>query len=100
MCTNFGRSRELLEALVVVVNGDGKNFFRVVLTDDIVVEFSEKLLGLGNREVGWGDLLLFVEFFFEDAFANVDAPVADVDTGTGDQLFDFCVTFTAEGTHR
>jgi hypothetical protein len=72
----------------------------VVLTDDIVVEFSEKLLGLGNREVGWGDFLLFVELFFEDAFANVDAPIADVDAGTGDQLFDFCVTFTAEGTHR
>jgi hypothetical protein len=97
---HLGRGRELLESLVVVVHRDGEHFLGVLLPDHILIELGEKVFGLGNGELGGDFLLLFVELFFEDAAADIDAPVTDVDPGTGDEFFDFSVALSAEGTHR
>ena len=94
----------LAQALVVIVNSDGEDFFRVLLSDDEVVEVLEKFRWCWNSVfeqageiLGW--LRLPGEFFAEDGRTDVDALITDVDAGTGDELFDLRVTFATEGTH-
>jgi hypothetical protein len=43
---------------------------------------------------------IFIQFLVENAFANVDAAIADVNTGTGDEFAHLGVAFATEGTHR
>jgi hypothetical protein len=45
---------------------------------------------------GWVRL---VEFFFEDIAANIDAFVADINAGAGDEFFYLGVALSAEGAH-
>jgi hypothetical protein len=72
----------------------------VLLPDHILIELGKEVFGLRHGELG-GDFLLFLmELFFEDAAADVDATVTDVNSGTGDKFFDFSVALSAEGTHR
>ena len=84
-----------LHPLVVVVDGDREDLLRVVLTDDVVVQELEDLTRLGQlveaQLGGLGELLL------DDLVAEVDALVADVDPGTGDQLLDLLLRLAAEG---
>jgi hypothetical protein len=39
------------------------------------------------------------EFFVENRDTEIDAFIANVYAGTSDELFDFGVSFSAEGTH-
>ena len=43
---------------------------------------------------------VFPNFTVQDVRAKGDAVVTDVDPGTGDQFFDLCVAFAAEGAER
>ena len=83
-----------LDPLVVVVDGDRQDLLGVLLADDVVVQEVEDLTGLGQlleRELrGLGELL------GDDVVAEVDALVADVDAGAGDQLLDLLLGLAAE----
>src|SRR5262249_52806052 len=83
-----------LDALVVVVDGHGQDPLGVVLADDVVVQELEDLTRLGQlveaQLGGLGQLLL------DDLVAQVDALVADVHAGPGDQLLDLLLGLAAE----
>src|SRR6478609_3984929 len=83
-----------LDALVVVVDGDGEGLLRDVLPDDVVLEEVEDLARL--RQVVEAQLAALGELFLDDLVAQVDALVADVDTGTGDELLDLLLALSAE----
>ena len=83
-----------LDALVVVVDGDRQDLLGLVLADDVVVQELVDLTGLGQlveaQLGGLGQLLL------DDLVAEVDALVADVDAGAGDELLDLLLRLAAE----
>src|SRR5205823_3577966 len=87
-----------LYPLVVVVDGDGEGAFGLLLADDVVVEELVDLLR--PRQVveievrGSGELLV------DDLVTEVDALVADVDAGAGDQLLDLPLTLAAEAAEQ
>jgi hypothetical protein len=68
----------------VVVDGHRKDLLGVLLSDDVVVQEGEDLLGLGKvLETELGGL---VPLLGDDVVTEVDALVADVDPGPGNQL--------------
>lgn len=81
---------------MVVVDRDGERTLRRVLTDDVLVEERGDLTRLGqlceDREGRLTELLL------DDLVAQLDALVADVHAGTGDELLDLLLGLAAEGT--
>jgi hypothetical protein len=84
-----------LDPLVMVVHGDGQDLLRLLLSNDVFVEERVDLCRLGELVElelgGLGELLL------DDLVAQVDALVADVDAGAGDQLLHLLLTLPAEG---
>jgi hypothetical protein len=89
----------------MVVNGDGEHFFGVLLADDEFIEFGQDRRRVGDLEAGFfrGSFAFrgcATEFLFKDVLADVDALVADIDAGAGDQFFDLGVALSAERTHR
>ena len=87
-----------LQALVVVVDRDGERLLGLVLADHIGVEELADLHRLG--QLFPADLLLARELLFDDLVTEVDALVADVDTGTGDQLLDLALRLATEGAFQ
>src|SRR6266567_5632411 len=83
-----------LHALVVVVDGDRQDLLGLLLPDDVVVQVLVDLTGLG--EVVELDLGALRELLFDDLVAEIDALVADVHTGTGDELLDLLLALPAE----
>src|SRR5581483_5398613 len=87
-----------LHALVVVVDRDGEGALGLFLADDVVVEELVDLLRPRQRvevEVrGSGELLV------DDLVTEVDAFVADVDAGAGDQLLDLPLALAAEAAEK
>src|SRR5262249_50834490 len=84
-----------LHALVVVVDRDGQRLLRVVLADHVPVEELVDLARLGQLvEL---DVGAFGELFLDDLVAQVDALVADVHAGAGDELLDLLLALPAEG---
>ena len=83
-----------LDPLVVVVDGDRQDLLGLLLADDVVVQELVDLTGLGQlveaQLAGLGQLLL------DDLVAEVDALVADVDAGAGDELLDLLLRLAAE----
>ena len=85
-------------ALVVVVDRDGERALRLLLGDDVVVEDGVDVLR--PREVvevercGGGELLV------DDLVAEIDALVADVDAGPGDELLHLPLTLAAEAAEQ
>ena len=84
-----------LDPLVVVVDGDGQHLLGLVLADHVLVEEAEDLGGLRQlvelQLGGLGELLL------DDLVAQVDALVADVHAGAGDELLHLLLALPAEG---
>jgi hypothetical protein len=82
----------------VVVDSYGEGALRAVLADDVLVEDVVDLPGL--REVlelegrGCGEL------FIDDLVTEVDALVADIDAGAGDQLLDLALRLPAEAAEE
>ena len=90
--------RAHLHALVVVVDGDGERALRGLLADHVLVQ-QRVDLGRARKVVevevsGSGELLV------DDLVAEVDAFVADVDPGAGDQLLDLTLALAAEAAEK
>ena len=89
------------DALVVIVDRDGEDLLRVILADDVADRAARRIsTGFGTRSVRAVASRVLVQFLVEDAFADIDARVADIDARAGDEFLDFRVAFAAEGAHR
>ncbi len=87
-----------LDALVVVVDGDRERPLRLVLGDDVVVEARVDLLRTRERlEI---EMRGSRELLVDDLVTEIDALVADVDAGTGDQLLDLALALAAKGAQQ
>ena len=84
-----------LDALVVVVDRHAHGALGSLLADDVLVEEVEDLLGLGQLERNSGARV--AQLLVDDLIAQLDALVADVDTGPGDELLDLLLALAAEG---
>ena len=83
-----------LHPLVVVVDRDREDLLRLLLTDDVVVQVLVDLTRLG--ELVELDLGALRQLLLDDLVAEIDALVADVDAGAGDQLLDLLLALAAE----
>ena len=83
-----------LDALVVVVDGDGQRPLGGVLADDVALEEIADLDGLG--QLVEFDVVGVGEFLFDDLVAEVDAFVADIYAGARNELLDLLLTLSAE----
>ena len=77
----------------MVVNRDREDLLGVFLTDDKVVEMLEEFGRRGDsvfKETGdfIGRFRLSGEFFSQNGGADINALVADVDAGAGDEFLD------------
>ena len=84
----------------MIVHCDSWRLLCLLLSDHILIQISKKVLGFRHTEFGLDFLFLLMQLLFEDTATHVDATVTNVDPGTGDQFFDFCMALSAEGTHR
>jgi hypothetical protein len=83
----------------MIVNGDGQRLLRDVLPNDVLVEGMANVDRLRHADSGRLASSVLVQLLVEDAFADVDATVANVDARTGDEFAHLCVAFAAEGAH-
>ena len=83
----------------MVVHGHRKHLFGAVLTDDMLVQRTADLHRLGHAQGVGLFAFLLAQFFVEDAFAHIDAAVADVDAGSRDEFAHLRVAFSAKTTH-
>src|SRR6266511_3535905 len=87
--------RAHLDPLVVDVHGHRQDLLGLLLADDVVVQEGVDLDRLGELiEFQLGGL---GELFLDDLVAEIDALVADVDAGSGDQLLDLLLGLPTEG---
>jgi hypothetical protein len=87
-----------LHALVVVVDRHRERALGLLLADDVLVEHPIDLARLGevlDVERGRGGQLLV-----DDLVAEIDALVADVDAGAGDELLDLPLRLAAEAAEQ
>src|SRR5215213_195933 len=84
----------------MIVDRDRERLFRHILPDHILVERTPDLDRIRDPNVGGLAPRVLVQLFIEDALADVDATVANVNAGTGDQLPHLRVAFATEGAHR
>jgi hypothetical protein len=80
----------------VVVNRDREGLLGRFLPDDVGVEELVNLLRLG--QVIPLELRGLGELFLDDLVAQIDALVADVHAGAGDELLDLLLRLAAERT--
>ncbi len=78
----------------MVVDRDRQHALGLLLADHVLVEEGVDLLR--GRQLGEGDLFGGGELLFDDLVAEVDALVADVDAGSGDELLDLLLRLPAE----
>ena len=85
-----------VDPLVVVVDRDRQRFLGALLPDHILVEDVIDLFGL--RDVPQPQVLIdvLVELFFDDLVAELDALIANVNAGTGDQFANLLLRLAAE----
>jgi hypothetical protein len=83
-----------LDPLVVVVHGHGQDLLGAVLADHVLVEDVLDLRGLGQAPQL--PALLLLPLLRDDVVAQLDALVADVHRGSGDELADVVLALAAE----
>ncbi len=87
-----------LDALVMVVDRDRQRALRLFLGDDVFVQRGVDLLR--PREVLEVERGRSGQLFVDDLVAEIDALVADVDAGTGDELLDLPLRLAAEAAEK
>jgi hypothetical protein len=80
----------------MIVDRDGEGPFGEVLADDVFIEFVSDFDRFRNAEGSGAGAGFLRNFFIEDVFANVDAAIADVDSGTGDEFSNLGMALSAE----
>ena len=91
-------ARPHLDALVVVVDGDRERPLRDLLADHVLVQ---QRVDLGRaRQVVEVEMRGSGELLVDDLVAEIDALVADVDAGAGDQLLDLPLALAAEAAEK
>src|SRR5207253_7569160 len=88
----------VVDPLVVVVDGDRELLFRPLLPDDVEVEELFDLFRLRKLTGSVDGARLVLAVFGDDVEADVDALIADVDSGPGDQLLYVALALVAEAT--
>src|SRR5690349_18847216 len=83
----------------MIVHCYRKRLFSNLLPDDILVESFPNLCRLGHANVRRLTPSVFVKLFIENAFANVNAAVTNVDPRACDKLSHFRVAFATERAH-
>ena len=86
-----------VDSLVVVIHSDRQNPFGVLLANHILVKgiFNfVRLWNLGNFTIGLGALILLGD----DVVAQLNALIADVNRGPGDELLHLALALTAKRT--
>jgi len=84
-----------LYTLVVVVDGHRHDALGLLLPNDVLVEEAVDLARAGQLfKTNLGRLR---EFFFDDLVAEIDALIADIDAGSGDELLYLLLRFPTEG---
>ena len=78
----------------MVVYSHRQAFFRLILTDNVIVEDGPDFTG--PRHVTVVDLHIFAKFFFDDLIAQLNAFVANVYSRTCDELFYLFLSFSAK----
>ena len=86
-----------VDALVVVVHGHGEYFLGPVLLNHVLVHYRLDFRWLGNGDAAGGLFLLVL--LFDDLVAKLDAFVADVHRGPGDELLNLILALAAEGAN-
>src|SRR5699024_8945629 len=81
---------------VVVVDRYSERALRGILTDHVLLEEREDLTRLRQLEVGDRAAAGLGHALFDDLVAQLDALVADVHTGAGDELLDLLLTLPTE----
>ena len=84
----------------MVMNRDRQRLLGDVLADHILIERTPDFDGFRNTNGRRLPACILVELFVENALADVDAAIADINAGTGDQFFDFGMRFAAETAQR
>jgi len=83
-----------LNALVMIVNGHREDFFRPILTDYVLVK--DLLDSSGLRNLGGPCRPLPLILLGNDVIAELYAFIADINRRTGNQFFDFILTFSTK----
>ena len=83
-----------LHPLVVVVDRDRQRLLGGLLADDVLLEELVDLPWL--QQISQAGVRALAELFLDDLVAQVDALVADVDTGASDELLDLFLALPAE----
>src|SRR5215510_7262037 len=83
----------------MVVHRHRKCLLGDVLPDHILIESFPNLCRLRHANVRRLTPGVFVELLVENAFANVDAAIANINPGACDELADFSVAFATEAAH-
>ena len=83
----------------MIVHRHRKRFLSDILPDYILIERAADFHRLWHTNVGRLASRVFVELLVEDALADVDAAVANVNAWTGDQLAHLGVAFTTKRAH-
>jgi hypothetical protein len=86
------------DALVVVIHSNGKGALGGVLTDHVFLEEFVDLTRLGQVKFAGCFFASLGETLFDDLVAELDAFVADVYAGSGDQLLNLLLALSAERT--
>src|SRR5205085_7250960 len=93
------RRRALQYAFEMIVDRNRERLLRDVLSDHILVERTADIRRLRHPNGRRLPASVFVQFLVENAFADVDATVADVNAGTGDEFTHLRVAFATERAH-
>src|SRR5678815_2267039 len=83
----------------MIVHRHRKCLFGGVLPDHVLIKSFPNLCRLRHADVRRLTSGVFVELLIENAFADVDAAVANVNARACDELAHLCVAFATEGAH-
>jgi hypothetical protein len=83
-----------LDALVMVVDGDGEGSLGGFLANDVLLQGIEDLPRLGQLK--GAEVRYLGQLLFNDFVAQVNALITDVDAGAGNELADLLLAFSTE----
>jgi hypothetical protein len=84
-----------VDAFVMVMDRNGKNFLCSFLTDNVLIENAFDLGRFGHVRRR-GQILIVIDFFGNYIIAQIDAFIADVDGWASDKLPDLILALSAK----